>query len=222
MIASSPLDKDRAGLSVSVDGNLAFVGAHSVDGSNPGRVLAFTRSTSGSWDEAQSLESPASVNGDSFGYGVAVEGTRVLVGARTENSKGAAYEYLWSPATTQSRNGGANPASLTAQSLPVQGSTLMLDLDLAGTTGHSLGGIVAYGSGLSLPLSGGQFLLVNVTDPSGELFGQPLLPGPVASWNLPVPTDISFCGIGISVQGIHFGGVQPFALSNAIDLVVGA
>ena len=221
LIAGSPLDQDRAGLSVALDGDLAFLGAHSMDGSAPGRVLSFVRSPSGTWAEDQSLVHVGGANGDSFGYGVAVEGSRVLASARAENMSGACYEFLWSPASVNTRNAGANPSSFSTQGTPVLGTNLVLDLDLAGTTGHSLGAIVGYASGLTLPLAGGQVILVNLTDPLGELLSQPLLPGPIATWSLAIPGDVSFCGFSLAVQGIHIGGVQPFALSNALDLVVG-
>ena len=64
-------------------------------------------------------------------------------------------------------------------------------------------------------------VLVNIADPGGELLAQPLMPGPMAVFNIPVPNDISFCSLSLSTQAIHIGGVQPFALSNAQDLVIG-
>jgi len=38
---------------------------------------------------------------------------------------------------------------------------------------------------------------------------------------MPVPGDVGFVGYELSTQALHFGGVQPFALSNAQDLLVG-
>ncbi|MFT5291913.1 MAG: plastocyanin [Planctomycetota bacterium] len=124
------------------------------------------------------------------------------------------------PASGTSRNAGANPASLVLVNPPQIGGNFVASQDLT-TTGHSLAAIVAYASPLNFPLGGGQVILVNVLDPNGELFGQALQSGPVATWNLAVPSDPALCGFRISAQGIHIGGVQPFALSNALDLVVG-
>ena len=58
-------------------------------------------------------------------------------------------------------------------------------------------------------------------DPGGELLHQTFAPGPIATFDLPVPGDPSFAGIRAATQALHFGGTQPFALSNAQDLVVG-
>ena len=125
------------------------------------------------------------------------------------------------PASSTTRNAGTNPNSLTA-SAPVLGSTLSVSVDLAGTTGHNSALVVGFQSPLNLPLGGGQTLLVNVLDPGGELFGFALRGGPIATFTAPIPSDVAFCGFSFSAQAIHFGGVSPFALSNAADLVIGS
>ena len=63
--------------------------------------------------------------------------------------------------------------------------------------------------------------LVDVTDPNGELLGFSIQPGPLATFDFPVPNEYSLCGLEVFSQAIHFGGVQPFALSNAQDLRAG-
>ncbi|MEW6071342.1 MAG: choice-of-anchor J domain-containing protein [Planctomycetota bacterium] len=125
------------------------------------------------------------------------------------------------PASATSRNAGTNPASHTAVTLPVLGATYTATVDLGGTTGHNLAWLVGYSTPITLPLGGGQTLLANVADPNGELLLQPFLAGPVATYNLPVPVDVAFAGVAASTQALHIGGVQPWALSNAQDLVLG-
>ncbi|MFT5291015.1 MAG: choice-of-anchor B domain-containing protein [Planctomycetota bacterium] len=124
------------------------------------------------------------------------------------------------PATATLRNAGANPVSYTATP-PVIGSTFAGTVDLAGTTGHSMAGLVGYLTSLNLPLAGGQVLLVNVADAGGELLGLPFMAGPIATFNAGIPNDTSLCGLRLSTQAFHAGGVFPFALANAQDLVVG-
>ena len=125
------------------------------------------------------------------------------------------------PASGTSRNAGTNPDSLALVLPPQIGGAFLATQDLS-LTGHSLAGIVAYAGPLTFPLAGGQTLLVDVTDPAGELFAQPLQAGPLVNWVLSVPNDPALCGFELSAQGVHVGGVTPFALSNALDLVVGS
>ncbi|MEW6071334.1 MAG: hypothetical protein AB1726_01905 [Planctomycetota bacterium] len=119
------------------------------------------------------------------------------------------------------RTGGTNPVSHAAITLPVLGTTYIAAVDLAGTTGHDQAWLAGYGTPLTLTLSGGQTLLLDVADPGGELLGLAFLPGPVASYHLPVPADPAFAGLAASTQALHWGGIQPWELSNAQDLVLG-
>ncbi|MEW6071414.1 MAG: trypsin-like peptidase domain-containing protein [Planctomycetota bacterium] len=119
------------------------------------------------------------------------------------------------------RNGGTNPASYVAVTLPVLGTTYTATVDLGGTTGHSLAWLVGYSTPATLTLGGGQTLLVNIADPNGEILGQPFVPGPLATYNVPVPSDPALAGFPLATQALHSGGVTPFALSNAQDLLLG-
>ena len=125
------------------------------------------------------------------------------------------------PASAAYRDAGWNPASYFDSSRPVLGTTYGATVDLGGTTGHALAGLVGYCTSLSLNLGGGQVLLVDITDPDGELLGQPLVAGPLAAFDVPIPNDLALAGFELSTQALHIGGLQPFALSNALDLVVG-
>jgi hypothetical protein len=53
------------------------------------------------------------------------------------------------------------------------------------------------------------------------VFDLPSMSGPMASWNTPVANNPALVGQAIPTQAIHFGGVIPYALSNAQDLVIG-
>jgi len=127
----------------------------------------------------------------------------------------------YAEASATSRNAGSNPASYTAITLPVLGSTYTGEVKLAGTTWHTYALLVGYSSPVTWTLGGGQVLLVNILDPFGELLSQPFMPGPTAMYNIPIPADISYAGFQAYTQALHIGGYQPFALSNAQDLTLG-
>ena len=122
-------------------------------------------------------------------------------------------------ASATSRNGGTNPASYTVSGGPVLSNSFLALVDV-GSTGHTLGQLVGFGGPLTFTLGSGQTLLVDITDPGGELLGLAAAAGPVATYNIAVPSDCSLFGFSLSTQAIHFGGA-PFLLSNAQDLVVG-
>ncbi len=148
----------------------------------------------------------------------------VAVGAPQDPSGGSLAGavhclFLNHLATASVRNGGTNPLSLSS-SLPALGTTWTVSVDLS-TSGHAFAQLLAYETGLDVPLAGGQTLLVNVADAGGELLGFGLNGGPLALFQAPVPPDPALAGRCLSVQAIHALGVVPFALSNAADLVVG-
>ncbi len=62
-------------------------------------------------------------------------------------------------------------------------------------------------------------MLVNFSDPAGELLGMPTAFGGPAVVNLGVPNDLSFVGFEVATQAIRFGGGVD--LTNAQDLVLG-
>ena len=97
------------------------------------------------------------------------------------------------------------------------GATWSASVDLS-QTGHALATLVAYLSPAQLPLPGGQTVLVNPLDPSGETLQLPPMAGSPAAFQVLVPNRPSVCGLTVSAQAIHFGAVTPFALSNALDV----
>ena len=43
----------------------------------------------------------------------------------------------------------------------------------------------------------------------------------LAAFSVPIPADPALAGFRTYTQAMHFFAVQPFALSNALDLVLG-
>lgn len=124
------------------------------------------------------------------------------------------------PATLVERTAGNNVSSLTG-SLPILGDPLDLSVDLD-TTGHPMALVVAFEAALDLPVQGGYVLLVDVTNPRGELLQLPAAAGPQADFSVDLPNDPCLCGYVYFSQALHFGGGMPFALSNALDGELGA
>ncbi len=71
-----------------------------------------------------------------------------------------------------------------------------------GNTGAFL---AAYSTPLTLPSVWGE-VLVNIADPHGELLGMPSGVGDPAVIDLPVPSDVQFCGFVFYVQAASHGG----------------
>ena len=117
------------------------------------------------------------------------------------------------------RNAGSNPQSYTATRL-VLGGAASASIDLT-TTGHSRGVVLGFLAPANVPLAGGQVLLLDVGS-SPELLSLPLSAGPIVRYAFEVPCNVALCGFGASTQAVHLGGVTPFALSNAVDLVLGS
>jgi hypothetical protein len=98
------------------------------------------------------------------------------------------------------------------------GGTVELNVDLS-LTGHQRATVLGFLGKATTLLGRGQTLLVDVSHPMGEVLHLPVLAAPVL-YRATIPVDASLCGITLSTQAVHLIGVQPFALSNAIDFTV--
>ena len=133
---------------------------------------------------------------------------------------------LSTPAAVVTRNAAPNKAGSLACPPAVLGG--VLDLTVL-TPGKVAAILFAFDTPVTLPLSGGQVLLC-IDAGSGELLtggGLAALPTggsvggcPELAASVPVPKNLTLCGLAFSVQAISFGP-PPFALSNACDMTVG-
>ncbi len=93
LTASDGAANDWFGLSVSVSGDTAVIGASNKN-SDQGAAYVFVRS-SGVWSQQQKLTASDGAANDDFGYSVSVSGDTAVIGADGKNSlQGAAYVFV--------------------------------------------------------------------------------------------------------------------------------
>jgi hypothetical protein len=93
LTASDGASGDQFGISVSIDGDTAIVGALG-DDNFTGSAYAFTRSGS-TWTQKDKLTASDAAEGDRFGSSVSVSGDTALVGApQNDSNTGSAYVFV--------------------------------------------------------------------------------------------------------------------------------
>ena len=146
---------DQFGISVSLSGNRALVGAHA--GSGPGTGAAYLYElNAGQWSQVQKLEASDGTVGDQFGVAVSLDGLRAAVGARAAlggssnatSNAGAAYVYDYNAALNSWQETDKLGGSLAMSSdhfgraLSLKGNTLAV-----GAYGDRVGASVPNNSG---------------------------------------------------------------------------
>lgn len=91
-------DRDYFGSAVAIDGNLVLVGSHRDDtyGSDVGQAHLFDVTTG---VLIHTFNDPMLTGSDAFGFSVAIEGDRVLIGARSRNGVTAGQVHLFDATT---------------------------------------------------------------------------------------------------------------------------
>ncbi len=110
LLASDGAPSDYFGLSVSIDGDYAIIGAYH---SNTGSAYIFKR-TGKTWTEEQKLTASDGTADDQFGYSVSIDGNYVIIGANGDDSStGSAYVFKrtgtsWAEEQKLTASDGAN------------------------------------------------------------------------------------------------------------------
>jgi hypothetical protein len=106
LLANDGAEFDEFGLSVSVDANVAVVGAYHDDDAGEQSGAAYVYRYNGSqWTQEQKLLASDGATGDIFGYDVSVSGNVVVVGAPynddvgSNSNSGSAYVYQYNGST---------------------------------------------------------------------------------------------------------------------------
>ncbi len=116
LVGSSTATGFQFGRSVSIDDDIAVIGAPAIATGTAGKAYVFARS-SGIWGQQALLAASDSIPGNSFGWSASVAGNRALVGAINANGQannsGAAYAYVQSGTswTQEAKIAPANGAS---------------------------------------------------------------------------------------------------------------
>jgi len=113
IVASDRAVGDQFGLSVSISGNYAIVGAWQEDPggiSNAGSAYVFERDGGGNWNEVQKIEASDRAVDDWFGSSVSISDTYAIVGAFFEdhNAAGGSFMDAAGSAYVFERDGGGS------------------------------------------------------------------------------------------------------------------
>ncbi len=90
LTAADGAASDEFGLSVSLSGDRALIGAYRDDDSGSAYVFDLV---AGSWTETVKLTATDGATGDQFGFSVSLDGDRALVGAYNNDDIGSAYVF---------------------------------------------------------------------------------------------------------------------------------
>ena len=100
LFAADGAAEDEFGISISIDGDRAIVGAYHDDNRynlDCGSAYLFERNSQGTWEQVAKLTAGDGETGDKFGVSVSIDGDRAIVGARGDDdlglSSGSAYVY---------------------------------------------------------------------------------------------------------------------------------
>ncbi len=101
LVPSNGAMGDNFGAAVDIDGDVAVVGApfaDITDSQEQGAVYIFIRNASGQWQESKIITVPDGAQYDQFGFSVAIDGDRIVIGAEEaaangHSSEGVAYIF---------------------------------------------------------------------------------------------------------------------------------
>jgi regulation of enolase protein 1 (concanavalin A-like superfamily) len=125
LTASDGVLGDQFGLSVSVDGDTALIGARGDDdnGARSGSAYVFTRDGSGNWTEQDKLTASDGAQDDQFGLSVSVDGDTALIGAHFDDdngtNSGSAYIFYFAITVTIDIKPGIGPNAINPKSKAV-------------------------------------------------------------------------------------------------------
>lgn len=249
--ASNSAVSSQFGRALAIENGVIAIGARNEDSnatglngdesntlaSNSGAAYVFTESVQG-WSQFAYVKSTNTEASDAFGWALALEDEMLLASAVLEDSSatgvdgdqsdngalqaGAAYVIdldIVPTASVTVRNVPGNPQSYSAAP-PIMGQAWDSTVDLT-TTGHAMATIVGFLNPTNHTFSFGPTLLAGPAFPMGEIFASASAYGPLASFSFMIPNDPILVGLELSTQVFHHGGIRPFALSNALDIVIG-
>jgi hypothetical protein len=143
LISDDAFFGDEFGISVSVSGDTAAVGAYAADGGgteNEGEAYIFSRAD-GAWSQAAALFPDTPTIGGEFGIGITLEGDTAIVGAESApvdgEFRGAAYVFS-SANTTPVPAAQVSPGTLAFSLAPGTSDAQTLSIANVGDAGSTL------------------------------------------------------------------------------------
>ena len=221
---------DRFGLALDLDGTRLAVGA-SWAGSERGEVHIYERNAGGAWSHLDEVLNPTGTAGDQFGFDVAIDGDRLLVGEYladgVEPDSGAAHFFnlvdgTWSLEDSFSGDALGALAELGV-SVDLQGDVAMV----GGRYGTAPGGDPSTGAVEVFARSGGtwssqRILFPDGLNPDAEFGWQLALDGDRGVIGAPYVSDpVDESGRAFLVGGLE-AGCGPAADLNGDGVVNGA
>ncbi|MDG2053345.1 MAG: hypothetical protein P8J86_01415 [Phycisphaerales bacterium] len=155
LTASDGDSSDYFGLSVSISGDYAVIGAPSDDdnGETSGSAYVFERDGAGNWSEVQKLTASDGAGGDWFGYSVSISGNYAVIGATGDYDNGeypgSAYVFdrdaggNWSEVQKLTASDGAGSARF-GYSVSISGDYTVIGARLDDDNGSSSGSAYVY------------------------------------------------------------------------------
>ena len=213
LIASDGAPQDQFGVSLSLSGGTAVIGAFDKNGYQ-GAAYVFV-ATAGVWSQQQELTASDGVAQDEFGFSVSVSQDTAVIGAfrKTVNAlyQGAAYAFVrsggvWSQQKLTASDGGWD--DWFGYSVSVDGDTMMIGaLGNDGTQGAAYAFTVAQPAITGVSVSGGA---ANIAQNAWvEIYGSNLTPASVGAgltWSNAssfasgqMPTELD--GVSVTVNG---------------------
>ncbi|MBO9663304.1 FG-GAP repeat protein [Dokdonella sp.] len=144
LVADDGVKDDRFGTAVALSGDTLFVAT--THRPNPGKVYVFKRSN-GNWSQTQILTDGISVNGYSFGFGMALQGDKALIAnARFPGNDGKVYAFsesngVWSQTQVLEVHAAPNDPNgwgdAFGRSMAIDGSTALIGAEMASSSDGS-------------------------------------------------------------------------------------
>jgi hypothetical protein len=196
----SPAFDDRFGWSVAIVGTRAVVGAYQDDTLADDSGIAYGYDLGGGTPDvpATTLKDSGPGKEDQFGYSVAVSGTRVVVGARVEDTgakdSGSAYVYTLDGASpTETIVVLNNPAPAAednfGESVSISGNRVVIGAVRDDTNAPNTGSAYVYDLGSGSP-SEPALILNNPNPAAGDNFGHSVsIDGPLVAVGVPQKDD---------------------------------
>jgi len=224
LVASDGAENNKFGVSVSISGDYAVVGASGDDGvgyfgSYPGAAYVF-HNESNSWAEVQKLSAPDGEGSDLFGNSVYIEGDKVIIGAPRDDDtavdSGSVYVFNFNGALWVFQQkivaGNGESLDLFGNSLSISGNKILIGAYLDDLVDGNEGSAYLY------QYDGGSWveqLQISASDALiGYKFGNSVS---ISGNNVVVGTPSAYLDFGVVTGAAYFYDLNNFSLDTDAD-----